>query len=53
MERSEPTPQEVLGQLYRCCVEDCKDSCRFGCVGWLHNFDPPKDETPKEPATDT
>jgi hypothetical protein len=42
MERPGPTPQEVLGELYRCCAEDCRDECRFGCIGWLHNFDPPE-----------
>ena len=29
-----------LRELYPSCETDCTDGCKYGCLGWLHRFDP-------------
>lgn len=35
---------ERLRELYPSCATDCDDGCKYGCLGWLHRFDPDRSE---------
>ena len=32
--------QERLKELFPSCATDCTDGCKYGCLGWLHRFEP-------------
>lgn len=32
--------QERLKELFPSCATDCTEGCKYGCLGWLHRFDP-------------
>jgi hypothetical protein len=38
--RDDDPVQARLRELFPSCESDCTDGCKYGCLGWLHRFDP-------------